>query len=117
MITKQDIEQWLSDTANLDNQAEAFNTKIEDRVDLDLTGMIEQCFNDLQGWVSVDENTELVEGVFYWVLMPSGRIDMMYFNNYKQYGGTQDYWQDLSGSDYTLENTRFIEIVKPAPPK
>ena len=42
------IKQWLSDTANLENEAEAFSTKIEDRIDLDLTGMIEQCFNDLQ---------------------------------------------------------------------
>jgi|OM-RGC.v1.029597545 hypothetical protein len=101
------IDKWLSDKPIMFQHADN---------SVDLSDFIEQCFNDLQGWVSVEENSELVEGAFYWVLMPSGRIDIMRFNNYQQYGGPHDYWQELSGNDYTLENTKYIEIPKPKPP-
>lgn len=114
MIDKSDIKQWLKKNyPNLLGSFGMVNPKSKPLADV-----IEECFNDLQPqWVSADIHSELIDSALYWVLMPSGRVDMMYFNNYKKFGGVQDHWQDLSGNDYTLENTKCIEIVKPETPK
>jgi hypothetical protein len=99
------IEQWLADIANLDNQAEAFNTKIEDRIDLDLTGMIEQCFNDLQGWVSVDDK------------LPKDWECVMIFTRHEEYGLAEfryDHWEVLS-DEHVLSNmiTHWKPLLEP----
>lgn len=88
-----------------------------------LSGIIEDCISDCLAdiwpkWITIiiGEDTPLIDSSFYWVLMPSGRVDMMRFNDYQKFGGGRDYWQDLAGNDYSLDGTKYMEIVKPEPP-
>lgn len=56
-ITKEQIAEWLKGVASLKSSGHGFNTKINDHVDIDLAGMIHQCFQDLapvSEWVSVE---------------------------------------------------------------
>jgi hypothetical protein len=102
---KDKIEQWFDERR--------FPIKTEA-----MANLITQCFADLQPqWVSVDDSTSLSEKSMYWVLMPSGRIDMAYFSDHKQYGGVKNNWQDMeSHDDYSLVGTMYIEIKQPLPP-
>lgn len=76
----------------------------------------EQQLKDPQ-WVSESADKHCKGADMCWVLMPNGRIDMMYFNDYKILGGSGNCWQDFGGTDYPLDNTKFIRIDRPAAPE
>ena len=67
-------------------------------------------------WVSVDDIEPTSERVKYWVLFPDGSVIFCNMNDYKQYGGNTNYWQDFSYSDHCMTGTKYIEVVAPAAP-
>lgn len=68
------------------------------------------------GWVSVYGNAPENDQLHYWVLFPDGDIRMCYLNDYMQYGGAINYWQDLSGTDISMIGTWYVEIKQPKAP-
>ncbi len=101
-ITKEQIKEWMD------------NSGIKFVNPYDLSEAIEQCFNDLSPkWVSVDEITPEDDNVFYWVRLENGYIELMRLNKYTAIGGRKDYWQDLSGNDFDMKGSHFIEVTLP----
>ena len=68
------------------------------------------------GWISVDDKYPVSEKPMYWVLFPCGNLIMCRFNNYKQFGGFTNYWQNLSHNDLPMYETSYIEVKQPSPP-
>ena len=68
-------------------------------------------------WISVDDKKPVSEKPFYWVLFPEDEIAMCRFNDYGQFGGCRNYWQDMNNDDIRMHGTKWIEIKKPEPPK
>jgi hypothetical protein len=72
---------------------------------------------DNSAWVSVDEySKKLKDGQLCWVLFPCDSIKLCRLNDYKQYGGAVDFWQDLQGNDLFMNMTKFIILDQPLPP-
>lgn len=69
-------------------------------------------------WVSVDDfEKHLSDNDFCFVHFPCGAIKKCYLNDYRYLGGSGVYWQDMSGDDLPMLNTKFIKIKTPAPPE
>lgn len=68
-------------------------------------------------WISVDDfERHLVDSDFCFVYFPCGAIKKCHLNDYRTYSGKGVYWQDRSGDDLPMLNTKFIKIEIPTPP-
>lgn len=112
MIDKSDIKRHLDSnhTDIITFHAENMNMGNQSH----LVDIVHQCFEDLASqWIRSRNGDNIVDNQMCWVLMPSGDIEMMQFNNYIKLGGLENYWQDLEGNDHALDGTKFITIDKP----
>lgn len=69
-------------------------------------------------WISVDDfEAHLSDNDFCFVYFPCGAIKKCHLNDYRTYSGKGVYWQDMSGDDLPMLNTKFIKIEIPTPPE
>ena len=68
-------------------------------------------------WLKTCELPPSDEKIFYWVYVPSEELVIMArFNDYKQYGGQVNYWQDLRSNDFDMAGTLYQPINEPTAP-
>jgi len=68
-------------------------------------------------WLNTRGSPELSERNYYWVSFPCGSVIICQFNDYRQFGGNVNYWQDNTGTDHPMDKTKYQLIEKPRPPK
>ncbi|MBO9492245.1 hypothetical protein J7384_17925 [Endozoicomonas sp. G2_1] len=69
-------------------------------------------------WLKTDELPPENEKLWYWVYIPTNdAVILARFNNYKQYGGFENCWQDICNDDFELANTLYQPITEPLAPK
>lgn len=69
-------------------------------------------------WINVDDfEAHLSDNDFCFVYFPCGTIKKCHLNDYRTYSGKGVYWQDMSGDDLPMLNTKFIKIEIPTPPE
>ena len=65
-------------------------------------------------WTDTKDKEPTNENRMYWVLFPDNKIKLCYFSN----RGMINYWEVYTDyTDVSMDNTKYIEITKPAPPQ
>ena len=71
-MNKQDIKQWLEDKEGITHNSGSGDTNW-------LIDMMTECFNDLQGWVSVEENYPKENCSYIVNTLEDGVIDLEFY--------------------------------------
>ena len=67
-------------------------------------------------WIKVSDVEPENEESQYWVF-DGYKVIKSWLNDYKQYGGAHNLWQDLGRNDFSMRGTSYIELKKPEPPR
>lgn len=111
-IESDDFEVIFSDKDGCDHSCDASIVDIAKNA----AEVIEMLSAPQNNWISVD-GAELKKKTLYHVLKSNGDVVEARFNDYRSFGGPRDYWQDLHHNDFLMDDTKFIEIIKPTPPE
>ena len=63
-------------------------------------------------WIDSNSNWPENENSYYWVKINDKPVRLYHLNRYPNC----DCWQDLTGNDYDVDGTAYIEIIKPETP-
>ena len=63
-------------------------------------------------WINSIEDWPEDDNSYYWVSINGFSVKLYYLVRYP----SLDYWQDLRGDEYEIEDTKYIKISRPKPP-
>lgn len=86
---------------------------VNERLASDFCFHLANKISDMSTWVQTNESEPTDTDGMYWVKFEDGTVQMCYLNDYKKWGGHNNYWQDLGHDDHPMENTEYMFIKKP----